>query len=169
MMSHRGLNWLQKAIKPCELSMKQRNSKKKWISITCQDDFSKHSKPNFRFFLISTLLNFINPDLQKQFCFSLNIFCCIEGYYWEFSKTFSFYQELWNSVIEKHMGNVVGMCLSLSANPCSAADMIWRSPLKAYLGEDKAAFTLASSQIRYGWQQSMLAHDWQRNIPFPAF
>lgn len=134
-MSHKGLNWLQKAIKLCELSMKQCNSKKKWISITRQDDFSKCSKLHFHFFLISVLLKFINPDLQKQFCFSLNVSCCIELYYWEFSKTFPFCQEPWNSVIEKHTGDVVGMCLSLSANPCSVADTIWRSPLKAYLSE----------------------------------
>jgi len=135
MMNHKGLNWLQKAIKPCELSMKQCNSKKKWISITRQDDFSKHSKMNFHFFPIRVLLKFINPDLQKQFCFSLSVSCCIEVYYREFSKALAFCQEPWNSAIEKHTGNVVGMCFSLSANPCSVTDMIWRSPLKAYLSE----------------------------------
>lgn len=135
--------------------MKQCNRKKKWISITRQDDLSKRSNPNFRFFPISVLLNFINPDLQKQFCFSLNVSCCIEVYYWELSKTFPFCQEPWNSVIEKDTGNVVGMCLCLSANPCSVADMIWRSPLKAYLSEDKKPFTLlhlkyniASNKVR---------------------
>lgn len=129
MMCHKGLNWLHKAIKPCEQSREQ----KEWISITHQDDFSQHSTLNFRLCPISALLKFINPDLQKLLCLSLNAFSSIEAHYWGLSETSPFCQEPRNAVIEKHRGNVVGMCLSLSANPCSVADMIWRSPLKAYL------------------------------------